>query len=62
MGEIRMDVTIPVNTTADIHVPDKENRKVQFLNGNEPEYLGYAGERYIFRAVQGKYSLRSEIY
>jgi alpha-L-rhamnosidase len=61
-GEIRMDVTVPFNTTAEIHVPGKENKKVQFLNGNEPEYRGYAGGRHIFKAVQGKYSLMSEIY
>jgi hypothetical protein len=53
---------VPVNTTAEIHVPGKENRKVQFLNGNEPEYLGYAGGRNIFKAVPGKFSLISEIY
>jgi hypothetical protein len=57
-----MDVTVPVNTTAEIHVPGKENGRVQFLKGGEQEYVGYAGGRHIFRAVPGNYSLISEIY
>ncbi len=60
-NEIRMDIKVPVNSEAIIHVPGKENGKVMFLEGPETDYLGYSSGRHIYKARQGSYSVISEI-
>ena len=55
---LEMKVTVPVNSSACLHVPGSRDARVRFAGGREPGYLGYENGFHIYSAGPGNYRIR----
>ncbi len=53
-----MTVTVPVNSSAYLHVPGAEDARVRFARGREPDYRGYKKGFHVYSAGPGSYQIR----
>jgi alpha-L-rhamnosidase len=55
---LEMKVTVPVNSSAYLHVPGARDARVRFAGGREPDYWGYKNGFHIYSAEPGSYQIR----
>ena len=59
-GTFNWEITIPVNTTADVYIPATGKKKVQISPKKEVKFIREAGDYVLYSIGSGKYKITSD--
>jgi alpha-L-rhamnosidase len=58
-NDIIFEITIPPNTTAEVHIPGNDNTSVTFEHGKKAKYEGFRAGSHLYTLLSGTYKIRA---